>query len=124
MIKHYCHLKDCNRKHYAKGLCHAHHERKRRGAVNWTRPIGERNPWAAHRGRCAVDGCTKPHYAKRFCQPHYNVTKWFRIAEGDERKCDVPGCPLRHMAKGLCRAHYFTLRGRAYREALLNAVKS
>ena len=58
-----CTVSGCDKKHYSKGLCQAHYERKRRTGDVGTTPL---RPYGA--AGCKVDGCTGEHLALGFCE--------------------------------------------------------
>ena len=66
-----CSLEECERRHYAKGLCKGHYERSRKG-----RPLaGAIRTWQGRRWQvrrlCSLDECELKHYAKGLCGLHY-----------------------------------------------------
>ena len=90
----FCTVEVCNRRHYAKGLCEAHYNRRLNGLPLDT-PI--RSIKRRKRGKkrvkppkprrtehnpvkiCKVEGCDRDHYAKGYCHSHYN--RWRLGAE-------------------------------------------
>lgn len=94
-----CSEEDCERKHYAKGMCHNHYMRDRR----------KTNP-----RKCSVDGCDRGHESQGYCGGHYARLKATGDVQADvplrrrdpERVCDHPGCARPMRAGGLCEAHY------------------
>src|SRR5699024_11188309 len=85
-----CSVKDCGKKHHAKGYCKAHYSRwKRHG--NPLAIVYERGKYTV----CKVDGCNDKHYGNGYCIKHNARFK----AHGDpltllkdpERTCSVEG---------------------------------
>lgn len=65
-----CTIPDCNRAHYALGLCSAHYRRQHRtGHTGSTTATTSRLP-------CAVDGCDLESSARGYCASHY--ARWKR----------------------------------------------
>lgn len=101
-----CTVPGCDRTHYGRGLCRAHHQRWRR--------TGDPGPAAIPPNRaartCTVDGCDQPHQARGYCRTHYS--RWKRTGgtqtahPPDPRTCALPGCGQRHYRRGLCHTHY------------------
>lgn len=87
---------DCDRPHYAKGLCKSHYAKRRRACCDTP---------------CQVAGCAHGGYIKGLCNAHY-----LRSKKGD-LKSEVPirqrggtcahtGCEAPHYSRGYCRLHY------------------
>jgi hypothetical protein len=53
----------------ARGLCHTHYRKWRRGAATYDAPLmrTQKNLYS----HCTVDGCDREHYAKGWCYRHY-----------------------------------------------------
>lgn len=111
MTDRWCTVEDCERTHYARGLCGMHYKRVLRH--------GDPRPDVAPRGAepptsCAVPSCDHPAEARGWCHGHY--LRWLRT--GDVRAdrpltrrtqpetCTVDGCDRRCHSRGLCRAHH------------------
>ena len=93
-----CKNNECDRKHYAKGLCELHYRRWRTGG-------GEAQP-----GPCTFPGCSAPRRSRWRCVEHF--------ARGG-LACSVDGCDGKHYGKGLCKFHW----GRKVAGLPLNAPK-
>jgi hypothetical protein len=100
-----CTVAGCDRAHYGRELCRAHHQRWRR--------TGDPGPAEIHhqvRGTCAVAGCGRPHEAKGLCRTHYSRSRRtgniHPTTPANPRPCGVSGCQQRHYARGLCQTHY------------------
>lgn len=94
-----CEVEGCEREVSAKGLCHTHLTRQRRGA-ELTTPIQKYT--YRHSRVCSVVGCNRLYHAKGLCRWHYlrhwhnkpliqegdiQLPAWARFASGKE-KCD------------------------------------
>jgi hypothetical protein len=110
----FCSVTDCDRRHYAKGLCAMHYKRKA-----GTGKVGDAAPMSrgsAPRGTCSVEDCGRSHYARGYCAMHYKrvvatgsagpATAKGPGAPKPARKCSVIGCDRRHYAIGFCTLHY------------------
>lgn len=112
----FCDFKDCDRKHYANGLCQSHDTQRKRGlelralsTYMRTAPLKEKVP-------CTFDGCDKPSRYKGLCSGHNNQMNRGqelrplrpRNANGSEVSCTFNDCRnnTRGGAHGLCRGHY------------------
>ena len=107
----WCTVEDCERTHYARGLCGMHHKRVLRH--------GDPQPDVAPRGAepptsCAVPSCDHPVEARGWCHGHY--LRWLRTGDikadrpltrrTQPETCTVDGCDRRCHSRGLCRAHH------------------
>lgn len=64
-----CEIKDCDKKHYAKGYCQRHYKQyKRHGEITNDKPLEKFD-------ECAWSYCPFPVYAKGFCKSHYYMWK-------------------------------------------------
>ncbi|MGH3718320.1 MAG: hypothetical protein ACRDRI_05640 [Pseudonocardiaceae bacterium] len=85
-----CTVDGCDRAHYGRGLCRAHHHR-------WSR-TGDPGPAEVrthHRGAtCTVDGCDQPHDSRGYCRTHYS--RWRRTGDvhpsGRGPALDITAC--------------------------------
>lgn len=111
MANRWCTLEDCERTHYARGMCGMHYKRVLRH--------GDPQPDVPSRGveppaSCAVPSCEHPVEARGWCHGHY--LRWFRTGDVNPDRpltrrtqpetCTVDGCDRRCHSRGLCRAHH------------------
>ena len=77
-----CDVEGCDGKHYARGYCRPHYNRK---------------------VLCETPNCFDAHYARGMCKRHYQ--KMLRDSPAT-RLCELEGCEGKHYGKGLCGKHY------------------
>ena len=94
-----CSVEGCDRTHFTKGFCKAHHERILRTGEPGGAAI-DSNTQYPDDAECEVGGCSEPVRSLWMCDGHY---KAMRPAEG----CTIDGCqrPARG-ARGWCQTHY------------------
>ena len=75
-----CEIGDCERDHYALGLCHRHYAAKRRDATteNHVRPARQ----------CTVEGCGREYRANGYCCYHLTRQERFGNPTEPRRKGD------------------------------------
>ena len=103
-----CSVRECERKHLARGYCVKHNYRWRKHGD----PLHE----PRKRGICSIPNCNKPHVARGWCEKHH--ARWLRrggdpaISRKPERPeiCQVDGCAQRHEALGYCKSHYYAFK--------------
>lgn len=85
-----CSETDCQKKHYARGLCADHYTKWR--MIN--------NP-----RRCSVDGCDRAYKGRGLCQKHLDL--WRRSPEAVVvyGRCSRRGCANPRRSRGLCDTH-------------------
>lgn len=66
-----CIIKNCNKNHYAKGMCSTHWQRSRNG-VDFDLPFIVRNPAQG----CGIENCNESYYARGYCSNHYMVANY------------------------------------------------
>lgn len=75
-----CDVPNCERRHYSRGYCQAHHSRWKRhgdpGPAMITRQPGR---------KCLVTSCDKPHKSKGYCDSHA-----YRIKRHGDPQEDIP----------------------------------
>ena len=101
-----CTFPECNRRHYAKGLCSGHYQQlMRRGSLQ---PLGFRRRVRAH---CGFDGCDKVAVNKGLCQSHHKQRakgqplRPLRPFYGTKGPCRFDGCTKPRSAGGYCAGH-------------------
>lgn len=93
-----CEEEGCDKKFYAKGMCHAHYMKKRR---------------KENTRKCSLEGCERPYVSGGYCAAHYRRLQvhgdvgspLVQRREGN-RNCEHPGCDRPHRAAGYCEVHY------------------
>lgn len=105
-----CSVEGCEGKYIAKGLCHGHYERQRRG-----QPLGGPvRPYDAERG-CRVEGCDGRHREGGYCEFHaqrvrkgvpLDAPKKEQVSRKANPICRYEDCGRETAAAGLCRTHY------------------
>ena len=109
-----CHVNDCERPIYCRGLCEPHYRRLRRtGELSAELAVGERPKIR----ECMAEGCARPATERGLCHGHYlRLMRAGDIGEDkplDRRKnrtCTVAGCDNSATARGLCSTHRFRVR--------------
>mgnify|MGYP003588338986 CR=1 FL=1 len=81
-----CSVEGCDGKHYARGYCRYHYNRKM---------------------TCDIPNCPDTHYARGLCKRHYQKMQRDSPAK---RLCEHEGCEGKHYGRGLCAKHYKRLQ--------------
>ncbi len=99
-----CSIPGCGAKHSAKGLCHRHYYRAKRGSPMDAPPREDRPT------TCVVPGCDSAVRGGDMCSLHYQRARRgvpLEAPKRGSRVCSVEGCDARHCAGGLCKKHYY-----------------
>lgn len=106
-----CTVENCDRQHYALGLCHPHWQRQRKGM-----PLGPLRP-RSRKGEfqlCSVEGCGRRMKGHRLCRLHLERLKATGSTDDPvtlPATCSVEGCGRpRKSRDGLCALHYVRQR--------------
>jgi HNH endonuclease len=101
-----CSFPECNRAHYAKGLCSGHYQQQlRKGSLQ---PLGFRLPV---RAQCDFAGCDKVAVNKGLCQSHHKQRRkgqplhQLRPFYGKKGPCRFDGCMKPRTSGGYCAGH-------------------
>jgi hypothetical protein len=101
-----CSFPECNRAHYAKGLCSGHYQQRR--FKRSLQPLRIRRP---ARSQCDFTGCDKTAVNRRLCQGHAMQRKTgqslrpLRPQYSTKGPCRFEGCPKPRSAGGYCARH-------------------
>ena len=102
-----CKIDECNRPHYARGLCSLHYQRWfNHGDPLYAKPLR----------KCKVEGCIRPVEARGLCNTHYR--RWYRHNRIGATPCSIEGCEKPVEARGWCQMHYW--RWRTHGDPLIN----
>lgn len=106
-----CQLDECERPHWARGLCNMHYARHRKA--------GTLPPRVRFSGPCTAPGCELRAYALGRCRPHYDDAR--RTGELTAA-CLVPGCDLGGIVSAMCQPHGHRHRRYGLTPAALAAI--
>lgn len=99
-----CSISDCDRPHWAHGLCRNHGARLKTHGD----PLGGRRAPGAG-GTCSVDDCSRARYAQDLCKLHAQRKRRTGSTETtrfNPRTCSIGGCDRAHLSRGWCSLHY------------------
>jgi hypothetical protein len=105
-----CKAEKCTKNAYARGYCHRHHYRLRKGL-----PVEDRDFYVNKGKMCKASGCKGPAITKEYCTKHYNRLKVGSSVNDQEfyvnkgKSCSVWGCIKPCYCKGLCGSHYYRM---------------
>jgi hypothetical protein len=104
-----CGKKNCNNKHYSKGICKKHYDdaRYKRNKANKNYRKSKKKSKDMKR-RCAIKECNQPHNANGWCSTHcaYIRRNGQSSLNKHKKQCSINHCNGKHYAKNFCLSHY------------------
>lgn len=106
-----CAVSNCDRTHYAKGLCVRHYQQMRRGNKTPGQVIAHPNDreTASKNLQCQATNCQRTRVTSRYCWLHEQRLRTkgtVELGPKQQKVCSVDGCSNNARTRGMCNKHY------------------